>query len=376
MKELNRIVEAYRQTDFSEQKAALATVVKVQGSSYRRAGARMYITDDGRWVGAISGGCLEGDALRKARQAILQGTSSVVTYDTLQDDSATSLGVGLGCNGIIDVLIEPVDYLREQIDLFSIFEVFLHTRKPALIATIFNIEESMTYGIGQRLVIDSGGKVSHTIEDTDLAEKIQSDAYKALQNGKSAPRLYQTEKGQVEVALEILHPSIELVIFGGGFDVAPVVTLAKTLGWHVTVTDDCIAHTGAKRFPGADQVWHAARETVVSQMNITPYSAAVLMSHNYKYDLAILPALLASSVPYIGILGPRKRTQKMLDELSQNGKTVSEREERRIHSPIGLDIGAETPEEIALAIVAEIQARHQQRKGGLLKDRPGFIHER
>lgn len=376
MKELSRIIEAYDQTDFNEKKAALATVVKVQGSSYRRAGARMYITDDGRWVGAISGGCLEGDALRKARQAILQRKPSVVTYDTMNDASATSLGVGLGCNGIIDVLIEPVDYLNKQIDLFAIFKDFLHNRKRALIATVFNIEESMMKGIGQRLIIDSHGRLSSTLEEQSLIREVQEDAQQALQVGKSGTKLYKTEKGQIEIAIEVLHPSIELVIFGGGFDVAPVVKIAKMLGWHVTVTDDCIAHTGAKRFPGADQVLHATRETVVGQMNITPYTAALLMSHNYKYDLAILPDLLQTDVAYIGILGPRKRTQKMLDELSGNGKNVSERDQQRIHSPVGLDIGAETPDEIALAIVAEIQARYQGRNGGLLKDRKGFIHDR
>lgn len=376
MKELSRIVEAHDLTDFNSQKAALATVVKVQGSSYRRAGARMYITDDGRWIGAISGGCLEGDALRKARQAILKGQPSVVTYDTMQDDSATSLGVGLGCNGIIDVLIEPLEYLKEQMDLFTVFRNFLCQRQRSLIATIFNIEESMAEGIGQRLVLESNGHTIHNLTDPILAENIRQDAEVALQTGKSNTKIYPTEKGKVEVALEVLHPSIELVIFGGGYDVAPVVKLAKILGWHVTVTDDCIAHTGAKRFPGADQVLHAPRESVVDQISITPYTATVLMSHNYKYDLAILPALLQTDVPYIGILGPRKRTRKILEELSQKGNHVSEKDQQRIHSPIGLDIGAETPDEIALAIVAEIQARHQQRKGGLLKDRNGYIHDR
>lgn len=376
MKELSRIIETHDLTDFNTQKAALATVVKVQGSSYRRAGARMYMTDDGRWVGAISGGCLEGDALRRARQAILKGKPSVVTYDTMNDESATSLGVGLGCNGIIDVLIEPVEYLNEQTDLFTVFRNFLNQRKRVLIATIFNIEESMAEGIGQRLIIESDGHIITNLTDAILREEVQQDAQNVIKTGKSGTKLYNTEKGKVEVALEVLHPSIELVIFGGGYDVGPVVKLAKTLGWHVTVTDDCIAHTGAKRFPGADQVLHAARKTVVDQINITPYTATVLMSHNYKYDLAILPSLLQADVPYIGILGPRKRTKKMLQELSQNGNTISERDKQRIHSPIGLDIGAETPDEIALAIVAEIQARHQKRKGGFLKDRSGYIHER
>lgn len=376
MKELSRIVDAYDQIADSQQKAALATVVKVEGSSYRRAGARMLMTDDGRWTGAISGGCLEGDALRKARQAILQNKPSVVTYDTMTDENASRLGVGLGCNGIIDVLIEPMDYLHAQMDLMDVFRNFLKDRKRAAIATVFNVEESMQEGIGQRLIVDSKARELGNMELTLLKEQLRPDLLSALESGQTLNKIYSLEKGRVEVSIEILHPSIELIIFGGGYDAAPVVKLGDALGWQVTVTDDCIAHTGSKRFPGACQVLHAPRENVVEKLSITPYTYAVLMSHNYEYDIAVLPHLLASDVQYIGILGPKKRYLKMLDELANKGAVVSEVDQQRIHSPVGLDIGAETPDEIALSIISEIQAVHQGRKGGLLKEKKGYIHER
>ncbi len=376
MKELSRIVEAYEQITDNQQKAALATVVKVQGSSYRRPGARMLMTDDGRWTGAISGGCLEGDALRKARQAILSNTPSVVTYDTMSDENASRLGVGLGCNGIIDVLIEPMDYLHAQMDLMGVFKNFLQDRKKAVIATVFNVEESMRDGIGQRLIIDSRNRELGNIDVPFLKEQIYPNALAALDSGQMLHKIYTVERGQVEVSIEVLHPSIELIIFGGGYDAVPVVRLGDALGWQVSVTDDCIAHTGSKRFPGACQVLHAPRESVVENLSITPYTYAVLMSHNYAYDIAVLPQLLASDVQYIGILGPKKRYLRMLDELSQKGIPVSESDQKRIHSPVGLDIGAETPEEIALSIISEIQAVHQGRKGGILKEKKGFIHER
>lgn len=376
MKELSRIVEAYEQIADTQQKAALATVVKVQGSSYRRAGARMLMTDDGRWTGAISGGCLEGDALRKARQAILHNQPSVVTYDTMTDENASRLGVGLGCNGIIDVLIEPMDYLHEQMNLMQVFKTFLQNRKRAAIATVFNVEESMQEGIGQRLIIDSQGNELSNITIPHLKEQVRQDILPALEKGQALSKVYPVEKGRVEVSIEILHPSIELIIFGGGYDAAPVVNLGNTLGWQVSVTDDCIAHTGSKRFPGACQVLHAPRENVVDQLSITPYTYTVLMSHNYEYDIAVLPQLLATDVQYIGILGPKKRYIKMLNELEQQGIILSEKDQKRIHSPVGLDIGAETPDEIALSIISEIQATHQHRKGGLLKEKKGFIHER
>lgn len=376
MKELSRIVEAYDQIANTQQQAALATVVKVEGSSYRRAGARMLMTDDGRWTGAISGGCLEGDALRKARQAILQNKPSVVTYDTMTDENASKLGVGLGCNGIIDVLIEPMDYLHAQMDLMGVFKNFLQDRKRAAIATIFNVEESMQKGIGQRLIIDSQGRELSNIDIPLLKEKLRVDVLGALEDGHSMSKLYTVEKGRVEVSIEILHPSIELIIFGGGYDAAPVVKLGNMLGWQVTVTDDCIAHTGSKRFPGACQVLHAPRENVVEALPITPYTYTVLMSHNYAYDIAVLPHLLASDVQYIGILGPKKRYHKMLDELAQKGIPLGEEDQKRVYSPVGLDLGAETPDEIALSIISEIQAVHQGRKGGLLKEKNGYIHER
>jgi len=376
MKELSRIISSYEKSLATRKKAALATVVKVQGSSYRRPGARMLMTDDGRWTGAISGGCLEGDALRKARQAILKNQPSVVTYDTMDDENASKLGVGLGCNGIIDVLIEPMDYLREQMDLIQVFEDFLRDRKRAAIATVFDVEESMQGGIGQRLVIDSRGHELNTIKIRGLDHLLRNDLRRALESGKSGVAAYPVAEGRVEVSLEVLHPSIELIIFGGGYDAAPVVKLGSELGWQVTVTDDCIAHTGSKRFPGACQVLHAPREGVVSQLHVSPYTYAVLMSHNYAYDIAVLPELLHTDITYIGILGPRKRYHKMINELSSGGLLISDEDQQRVHSPVGLDIGAETPEEIALSIVSEIQMVHTGNQGGLLKTKKGHIHER
>jgi len=376
MKELSRIVEAYQQIKESGQQAALATVVKVQGSSYRRAGARMLMSDDGRWTGAISGGCLEGDALRKARQAILRNTPSVVTYDTMTDENASRLGVGLGCNGIIDVLIEPLDYLEQQLDLMQVFTHFLEDREIAAIATVFNVEESMANIIGQRFIIDSRGNTITNMADLILAQEVRQDLEKVIQNPKNGIRTYTLSQGKVELSIEVLQPSIELVIFGGGYDATPVVKLGTELGWKVSVTDDCIAHTGSKRFPGACQVLHAAREDVVKQLNFTPYTYAVLMSHNFAYDKAVLPQLLATQVQYIGILGPKKRFIKMINELAQEGILIGEAEQSRVYSPVGLDLGAETPEEIALSIVSEIQAIHSNAKAGMLKNKKGFIHER
>ena len=166
------------------------------------------------------------------------------------------------------------------------------------------------------------------------------------------------------------------MIFGGGFDARPVSLLAKTLGWEVTVTDECVAHIAPVFFPNADNLSLCQRQYIDRDFEITAFTACVLMSHNYEYDRDVLRKLLSSASPYIGILGPRKRFDKIIDEFKTAGLTLSGEGLHRIHSPIGLDIGAEAPDEIALSIVAEIQGKFANRSGGFLKYRNAPIHQR
>ena len=373
MKEFQKIVEAYDQLDFKERKAALATVVKIQGSSYRRPGARMLMTDDGHWVGAISGGCLEGDALRRSREVILAGKPRVVTYDTTDDESATSLGVGLGCNGIIEVIIEPIhaDISPNPIDLLK---TFLSNRASAVLATIYSVEGNMQAATGQRMMQKANQEIQNTIQDSELAGLIEEDLAEIKPTGQSVSKIYHTEKGNAEVFLEVMKPAVHLIIFGGGYDAVPVTKLAREIGWQVTVTDDCIAHLSPKRFPDAHTIVPINRHEAAQKLEIDAYTAALLISHNYKYDLAVLESLLDTELKYIGLLGPRKRAIKMFDELREKGKLKAS-DDQRIHGPVGLNIGAETPDEIALSIIAEIQAKFAGRPGNFLKDLGGPIHD-
>ena len=366
MKEITRILEVYEQVDFAERKAALATVVWVEGSSYRRPGARMLITDDGRWEGAISGGCLEGDALRKARQVMRDGAPIVVTYDTMDDD-ANSFGVGLGCNGIIDVLIEPVDPTDSQ-NPVEVLREFVQKRDVRVLATVLKADASTNLTPGTRFVL--------TEEANNVPEWLHTTMQDVFSTGKPLTEAFLTVCGTVDVFIERIDPGIELIIFGAGYDVVPVAKLARELGWQVTVTDDCVAHLSPKRFPVATCVLFADRTAVIDQLTITGRTAAVLMSHNFNYDRAVLHALLPTDVPYIGMLGPRKRFDKMQIEFGKAGHGFTDAHFDRVHSPIGLDLGAETPDEIALSIIAEVKTFFAKRAGGFLKDKPGPIHER
>nr|PZN48035.1 MAG: xanthine dehydrogenase [Bacteroidota bacterium] len=332
----------------------------------------MLITDDGRWVGSISGGCLEGDALRKARKVILEGKPMAVTYDT-REESNQNLGIALGCNGIIDVLIEPIDH-NDAVNPVRVFETFIHTRDPVALATIFRSEDEKV--TGQKLLIDQAGSIQKEFTDKELTSRIAADLSKLFETITSETRSYEWQGSTVDVYLELIPPNISLIIFGGGFDARPVSQLAKTLGWEVTVTDECAAHIAPLFFPGADNLSLCSRTYIERDFDITPYTACVLMSHNYEYDRDVLRTLLKTPTPYIGILGPRKRFDKMCEEFDREGIVLTADDRHRIHSPIGLDIGAETPDEIAVSIVAEIQGKFTCRSGGFLKYRQGPIHKR
>ncbi|WP_128544039.1 XdhC family protein [Larkinella soli] len=312
--EFQQIIRAYRKTDFNERKAALATVVGLTGSGYRRPGARMYITDDGMWIGAISGGCLEGDALRKAREVMMTGTARLVTYDTSNPDGE-NFGIGLGCNGVLDVLIQPIDPTEADNPLETLDRI-MQERRPVSLTT------SLPDGAG--------------------------------------------------VFTEELKPDIQLLVFGGGYDAVPLVKLAKQVGWRVVVTDDCVAHLQPRRFGEADEMLAVPRDQVRSQVPIDRYSAAVLISHNFKYDRAVLQELLQSDIPYIGLLGPKKRGDALLAEVADFVKGT---DLDRVFWPVGLDVGAETPQEIALSVVTEIQAFFRKASAQPLKYKTAPIHQ-
>lgn len=370
MKEQKAIIDAFGKTDLTQRKVALATVVRVRGSSYRSPGARMLITDDGKWVGSISGGCLEGDALRKARQVMANKKPLTVTYDT-SEDSNQNLGIGLGCNGVIDVLIEPVDE-RDSSNPIRLFEALIASREPVALATVFSGHEYT----GQKLLINSENNIIISFSRSALNEVVVQDLSRVFETQRSEAKEYNFEDETVSVFIELIQPGISLMIFGGGFDARPVSHLAKSLGWEVTVTDECVAHIAPLFFPTADKLSLCQREYVDRDFDITPYTACVLMSHNYEYDREVLKKLLSSPSPYIGLLGPRKRFEKMVNEFEAEGIRLTGDDLHRIHAPIGLDIGAEAPDEIALSIISEIQSKFSNRSGGFLKYRNAPIHQR
>jgi xanthine/CO dehydrogenase XdhC/CoxF family maturation factor len=374
MTELQRLLIAYDDHKATNQACALASVVDVAGSAYRRPGARMLVTDDGQLTGAISGGCLEGDARQRARRTIRQGRPTVVTYDSTDPDDDLQFGAALGCQGVVQILLEPLDFADPNNPLELLRRWAEGVEKPAVVATVFSLAgPDAPAQMGERLLLLADNTVQGTLPATsELYATILADARTALATSQPATRHYPVGVGTVRVSLEILRPPVRLTVYGAGNDVQPLVRLAAGLGWRVQVVDGRPAQAQASRFPEAEQV----RVLPLAEVQNEPHDGrfALLMTHNYYYDLAVLRHLLHAPNSYIGLLGPRKKYERLLTDLKKDEPAAADLLATRLHSPIGLNLGAETPEEIALSVVAEIQAVLTSRPAGFLRDSPHPIH--
>jgi xanthine/CO dehydrogenase XdhC/CoxF family maturation factor len=294
MHEITKTINACRRIIASGQRGVLVTILSTNGSTYRRAGARAVLNERGGCTGAISGGCIENDLRERADLWLEHAPPRVVTYDATRPDDIV-FGLGLGCRGTMQLLIEPFDAARPP---RIVNEFQWNGRQPVTWLTILD------------------GRVLLT---------------------------------------ETILPEPSLVIFGGGPDVAPVARIAEAVGWRVAVIRTRDVHP----------------EDVAEKVDLGAFDAAVIMTHNYLYDLTLLSATLPSGIEYVGLLGPKSRGDELLAQI----ENITPAMRAKLHSPIGLDVGADTPEEIALSIVAEVQAVLRQRSGTFLRDVSGPIHE-
>jgi len=323
-------------------------------------------------TGAISGGCLEGDALRKALLVMTEKRSRLVTYDTMDDDDA-KFGVGLGCNGIIQVLIEPIDILNPDNPIQYLKKVN-EKRQTAALVTLFSLQDRKDPQYGTCLLLkEDGNLVQHV---PVLKDVLVADANEALINQNSSFKNYISDDHNLTDFIEMIKPPVSVIIIGAGNDVMPVVNMADILGWEATVADGRANYAKRERFVSACQVLVSKPEQVLEQIEIDEHTVFLLMTHNYNYDMAMLKQLLQKNVAYIGMLGPKKKRERMLDELKDEGLIFTEQQLSVLHSPVGLDIGAETSEEIAVSILAEIKALFAGKDVQSLRTIKEVIHPR
>ena len=330
MPELSRILATL--TEAPGEPAALATLVRVEGSSYRRPGARLLVMPSGLRVGSISGGCLEDDVVLRAQRVLASGRPETAIYDTTSENDHV-WGVGLGCQGVVHIFIERLPAVR-----------------PPWIKTV---GENLRARRATELAIVHGGG---GLIGTFLAGE--------LPVGTAPASVYR----------QAITAPPALAIFGAGEDARPLVRLAKEVGWHVTVVDSRPAYATTDRFPKADAVIAAPAIEATRSLATDRSGYAVIMTHRYADDLQLLRQLLPHPLSYLGLLGPRKRTDRLLAQLRTERFVPDETMLARLHAPIGLDLGGNTPETVALAILAEMQCRLATREPIHLRDRATPIH--
>ncbi len=362
MNELDAILGMRRAEPERTGDAVLATVVHVRGSAYRRPGARMMILSDGTRIGTVSGGCLERDVSRKAWWLTASGRPVVRAYDTSSDEDAV-WEFGLGCNGIVHVLFERLDR-RETGEMLDFIDTNRSAGRGVGVATVIAAAEDCPARVGERLLVDPAGARRGALAGSRLECEIlgrASDYFRRREN-------CLVHLPGCSVFAEWIGPPLPLIVFGAGHDAVPVARFARELGWHVTVADGRPAYATRSRFPEAGEVVLLDREDPLGGIRITRDSAVVLMTHNYPMDVKLLERILPLRPRYLGLLGPRSRSARLLEEVGPPPHGVD------VHAPVGLDLGSQTPESIALSIVGEIEAFLHRRPGSRLKLREGPIH--
>jgi xanthine/CO dehydrogenase XdhC/CoxF family maturation factor len=334
MKELSAILAAL--TTGPAEPAALATLLTVAGSSYRRPGARLLLTAGGRRLGSISGGCLEEDLLARARRVLETGRAETVVYDTTSENDLV-WGVGLGCHGVVKLLVEKLPPRPAW---------------AAWVAAEFAVRRPV------ELLVVHGGENAH-----DFGTRLARD-----------PAANSVAVDRAHLYREIVRPPPALAIFGAGDDAQPLARLAHELGWRVTVADPRAAFATAERFPTAATLVVAPAEHLAERAGLDDTTLAVVMTHHYVHDVPLLRALLPRPLAFLGLLGPRKRAEKILADLAAEGAAITAEQRARLHAPVGLDLGADAPEQVALAILAEMQAVLAGREPRPLRERNRPIH--
>jgi xanthine dehydrogenase accessory factor len=325
----------------------LATVAETVGSTYRKAGAQMLIAADGSSAGLLSGGCLESDLMERARTVLDTGDALAVEYDTRSSDDIL-WGIGLGCEGAMRILLTRLDAANAY-QPFAHVEKARHDNSAARFALVVE-SSNLNLPLGRHFV-----GAEPNLPRTVAAALNQRDSKHRTQS--NIANVVATD-GAKFLVISVALP-IQLLLLGAGPDVMPVVEMASLLDWHVTVIDHRPAYADASRFPRAKRVLSQPVVAIESILQQTSFDAAVVMSHHLTSDAGYLAALSKTSIPYVGLLGPAPRRMRLMSDIGAQAQLLK----GRVHGPIGLDIGATSPETIALAIVSEIQAVLAGRSG-------------
>lgn len=377
MSDLRAIANELARAARAGEPIVLASVVRTEGATYRGVGARMVIHADDTFVGMLSGGCLEGELVSHARRVRDHDLPSIIAYDGRSDDDSV-WGLGTGCNGLVEVLLEPCTSARAGA-LCAMLQGAVDADAPSVIVTVVRAQGIDAPGTGARALVRHGAAVAIDGDwgSGELLRAVIADAAHAEPRARRGLNLdYVPAAGTgAQVAFESVLPAIDLVVCGSGPDAIPVARLATALGWAVTVVDPRpVSFTPTGRFGDARVVECAHSERLANSVSLSSRTAAIIMSHNYECDLDYLDVLAAHDVAYLGLLGPRMRTQRLLADLAARGRPCPDAMLERVYGPIGLDLGGDGADAIALSIVSEISAVMHECAVPHLRERTSTIH--
>ncbi|QCS41426.1 XdhC family protein [Natrinema versiforme] len=364
------VLGAVREACTSDRRAVLATIVRVEGSAYRRPGTKMLIDGDGDGVGSLTAGCLEDEVRSLAASVLESGRPRLERFDLSGDDDVW--GLGIGCNGVIDIFLEPLtDTLEPPLSVVD-------DGGDCTVVTVLESEDA-AFARGDRAYYhaDAGEfrELSGTWPD-DVTARLEESASALAPAGTAETVTIDRGGSAVTLFLDGIAAPPELVVFGSGHDVAPVVRLATLADFRVIVVGFRGAVATSDRFPAADRTVSTAPARIRETLELDERTYAVVMSHNFVDDRLALDELVRSPVPYVGLMGPSKRFEEMLEAFAEEDRTFTEAELASVYTPIGLDLGSETPHQIAMSIVSEALAVHNDRSPAHLRDRDGALHDR
>lgn len=358
--ELAQLIDALRRLQRAPQPAAaLATLVRTRGSTFRRPGTHMLVMADGSVVCELSGGCPQRDIVARAQEVIAHGEARLVRYNA---DSGLDVLMEMGCGGELEVLLEPLA-APHALDFADSLSACMGAREPAQLATLFALDglpvlpRRRVWSASQALFDNLGGDV--------MSRAVAQACDDRTEPGATTLRLPTTD-GIADVLVERIDPPHALVVVGSSAAARALLPVASALGWQTTLVDHDPARLEAIEVPAGLRTVCAEPSNLCEAMVLDMHSSVVVMTHNLERDLAYLAALQDAPVAYVGALGSRERVGRMRAD-PQLGRL-------HLHAPAGLDIGSETPEEIALAVAAEIMAVVNRRGGGPLRDNEGAIH--
>lgn len=340
------LLAAYRDWRKTSTRLVLASVFETAGSTYSKTGARMLITDDGRFQGMLSGGCLEGDLAERAAAVCDSGVPETVTYDLGQDDDAL-WGLGVGCDGLMRIFLQPLDADGDYQPFAALADIYDGDEAGVAVTVLESRHGALSSGA---TLVLAGNRPRAFGIGAPFAAILSERAGEALKKRRSFREQVVLDGQRVDCLFAVLRPPPRVLVLGGGLDAEPVVRLIAELGWRAVVQDHRPAYIDKGDFRAAESVLNLAVDALDVAIDLERFDAVIVMSHHLDTDRRYLEWLSDSRVPYIGLLGPIDRKHRLLSDLGARARRL----EGRLHGPAGLDVGGRGPASIALSIVAEI----------------------